>query len=357
MSDSEEDNKDDSSLPSAAECESRCQMFAEVTGTDTALAMFYLQDLQWDVDRALNKFYEAQGEQESKGSKRKQEDDEEHSRSLKMSRGEEMDPEPHRIRLLSWNIDGLDEVAIQRRTKAVCELINKENPHTVFLQEVTVATQAIIESSCPTYQIIPGGEREYFTCILIKIGQVEIIHHQTLPFPNTMMMRNLLLLQCKIKAENFVLLTSHLESTKDHSKERVAQLQKAFRVMEKSSESSTVIFGGDLNLRDKEVANIGGVPRGIQDIWEMTGQRPEAAYTWDMFRNDNKVFPGKFKPKLRFDRLYIRGAKPPTVEPVYFELVGLERVARCGKFPSDHWGLLTHFNILSKVKNDASKVK
>lgn len=40
-------------LPPAAECEERCQRFAEVTGTDTALAMFFLQDHQWNLDVSM----------------------------------------------------------------------------------------------------------------------------------------------------------------------------------------------------------------------------------------------------------------------------------------------------------------
>lgn len=48
MSDSE--SSIDENLPSASECEERCQRFAEVTGTDTALAMFYLQDREWNLD-------------------------------------------------------------------------------------------------------------------------------------------------------------------------------------------------------------------------------------------------------------------------------------------------------------------
>ena len=47
MSDSD---ADDSKIPPADECERRCQEFATVTGTDTALAMFYLQDRDWDLD-------------------------------------------------------------------------------------------------------------------------------------------------------------------------------------------------------------------------------------------------------------------------------------------------------------------
>ena len=47
------------------------------------------------------------------------------------------------------------------------------------------------------------------------------------------------------------LMTTHLESTASHAGERKRQLKTAFDVMNK--QDSTVIFGGDLNLRDKEV--------------------------------------------------------------------------------------------------------
>ena len=49
-SDDSDGDVQDQDLPSAAECEERCQRFAEVTGTDTALAMFFLQDRQWNLD-------------------------------------------------------------------------------------------------------------------------------------------------------------------------------------------------------------------------------------------------------------------------------------------------------------------
>jgi len=37
----------------------------------------------------------------------------------------ETDTEPHRVRVLSWNIDGLDHNSIGLRTKAVCHVIDK----------------------------------------------------------------------------------------------------------------------------------------------------------------------------------------------------------------------------------------
>jgi len=48
MSDSSDD--EDANLPPAAECDRRCKEFAEVTGTDTALAMLFLQDRQWSLE-------------------------------------------------------------------------------------------------------------------------------------------------------------------------------------------------------------------------------------------------------------------------------------------------------------------
>ena len=38
---------------------------------------------------------------------------------------EEVDPEPHRILLLSWNIDGLENMYLVERTNAVCSTIKK----------------------------------------------------------------------------------------------------------------------------------------------------------------------------------------------------------------------------------------
>ena len=89
---------------------------------------------------------------------------------------------------------------------------------------------------------------------------------------------------------------------------------------------------------------IGGIPSKTYDLWEATGQRPEAKFTWDLTRNDNLEWPHKFRPRCRFDRLFMRDAQPRGLKPVYFELVGLERLDGCRRFCSDHWGLLAHLD-------------
>ena len=85
-------------------------------------------------------------------------------------------------------------------------------------------------------------------------------------------------------------------------------------------------------------------------MWQTTGSKEEAQFTWDMSRNTNLEWPWPNKPRCRFDRIYIRHSKPKSVIiPTYFELIGLEKISSCGLFPSDHWGIMTHFD---KRKDD-----
>ena len=88
-----------------------------------------------------------------------------------------------------------------------------------------------------------------------------------------------------------------------------------------------------------------GIPHQVVDVWEYCGSRKEAQYTWDMRRNDNLEMNCKFRPRCRFDRLFFRPDAAKSVKPVYFELVGLSRLTTCRRFPSDHWGLLSHYDI------------
>ena len=53
MSESESGDSEAGDLPTAAECEARCQEFAAITTTDSACAMFFLQDTGWDVQVGL----------------------------------------------------------------------------------------------------------------------------------------------------------------------------------------------------------------------------------------------------------------------------------------------------------------
>ena len=161
-------------------------------------------------------------------------------------------------------------------------------------------------------------------------------------------------------------MTSHHESgTEDAaSVERIEQLKLCFKQMKDAPGNRIVLFGGDLNVREKEVRRplatrtchaldlqlqkCSQLMSGIVDLWTETGQRKEARYTWDMNRNTNKAYPSdRFRPRARFDRLYLRPSNDPKAQfkPVYFELEGLEKLASIKRFCSDHWAVQVYFDI------------
>lgn len=47
---SSEESDSDADIPEVAVCQRLCEEFAEITGTDTACAQFYLQDRKWNLD-------------------------------------------------------------------------------------------------------------------------------------------------------------------------------------------------------------------------------------------------------------------------------------------------------------------
>jgi len=375
MSDSEASEED---LPSGEECQKASEEFAAITGTDTALAMFYLQDVKWKLELAINNFFRDQETSSSSsssstpglmvvsgqgqnsdsiaivptGKRRPSSSRESHPAAmLASSSSNAAGDKPHRIRIMSWNIDGLDSASLMMRARGVCTEIEREDPDAVFLQEVVPESLTILESKMTNYKCVQAGGEGYFVVILLKKATAAYEDHCIEPYGQSRMGRNLLMVKCRIRNIPVLLMTSHLESMKNHEAERKRQLKICFNNMTNPPDPKrVVIFGGDLNLRDTELASIGGTPSGVIDVWEAAGKRKEAQFTWDMSLNDNKEMPAgaKFKCRCRFDRLYLRqpAEGPPKFKPVYFELAGIQRLKDCRRFCSDHWGILAHLDIL-----------
>ncbi|XP_055891123.1 tyrosyl-DNA phosphodiesterase 2-like isoform X2 [Biomphalaria glabrata] len=223
----------------------------------------------------------------------------------------------NRLRLLSYNLDGLDPEDLMTRAEGACNVLLHENPEVIFLQEVVTDSLPIIRARCmPDYDIFLGLEGK-------RRGP------------------------CQIKSVPVTLLNSHLESIKQCSGERRNQLSQAFARMRSADKTRVVLFGGDLNLRDSELTDFSAVPANVVDIWEYTGKKPQTEFTWNLRSNDNRQFDSPIQPQFRFDRIYMRNSDPPLLNPVNFELKGIWRLESCERFPSDHWGILCHFDILS----------
>lgn len=198
------------------------------------------------------------------------------------------------------------------------------------------------------YHLIPTPICQYFTAILLKKTTVMLDSQRIIPFPTSQMMRKLQVVQANVKGIDLKLMNSHLESTAQHSVERVKQLNVALDEMTSSDPKVNVIFGGDTNLGGRDFNSI-VFPENVKDLWEELGCNGDTRYTWDTQYNDNKKMMGPGRPRCRFDRLYIRKSTDENVNPVAFELSGIERVKGCDRFPSDHWAIVAHFSIKTET--------
>ncbi|KAK2857185.1 hypothetical protein Q5P01_005920 [Channa striata] len=250
----------------------------------------------------------------------------------------------HKLSFVTWNVDGLDGAQQPRRAVALCKYLIKHSPDVVFLQEL-IPPYALFVNKCLSadYTIIEGAKEGYFTMILLKKARITVQKSGVVEYPATRMSRNLLVARVLFKGRKFCLMTSHFESGKYGAAERKRQLRLVMRRISKAREDVTVLFGGDTNLRDAEVAEV-GLPSGVCDVWEQLGEPEHCRYTWDTEVNTNRVMqvPNRF----RFDRVYLRPATAdgvPQLEPDSMALLGLEKL-KCGRFISDHWGIYCTFS-------------
>lgn len=337
---------DESDLPSAQECQKRVEQFAEVTNTDEALAQFYLQERQWNLDTALQDYF---ADNPGPPTAKKAKTDAEVPTKERGDKQQQSARNVEQFTFVTWNLDGLDDKNLKARTNDVINTLKARDVDVIFLQEVIPSTYNTFKSQLGDKYLMTDNKAEssndYFTVVLLKRATVYRESVQIQKFEETLMMRDLTLIEAKINDKKLLLINTHLESTKDFAEVRMRQLSMAFDHIKQSDPSTTVIFAGDLNIRDKEVDKV-GLPDKTKDLWIATGQRKEVQYTWDMLRNVNKEFGGKFKPRMRFDRVYFRPSNKADIEPDHFGLVGIEKVPGHQIYPSDHWGIFCIFKMV-----------
>jgi len=334
MSDNEDEN-----VPDGATAQKLVKEFESISNTDEIMAQMFLQENSWDLSKALNAYFATKCEKLQEASSSQVTPDPAPTVQEAISQGILSTQAPSSLVMMSWNVDGLDNHNLKKRTRAVVKAIQDSATDIVFLQEVIPETFSYFESKLPNYECIAAKSENYFVATLLRRGRVYVDKSKVIDFPASVMYRHLLAVQAHCGSVHMDLLNTHLESTGDHAEERKNQLQQCLGFVTKRPPHSNVIFGGDLNMRDKELAAIGGLPNGVKDVWEELGSRNEVKYTWDLQRNSNLEWPGKWKPRCRFDRIYIRPSNEKTMKPAKFGLVGLEKVEGTQSFPSDHWGL------------------
>nr|XP_020447711.1 tyrosyl-DNA phosphodiesterase 2-like isoform X1 [Monopterus albus] len=250
-----------------------------------------------------------------------------------------------KLSLITWNVDGLDGEQQPERARGLCSCLSKYSPDVVLLQEVVQPYVRFLHNRLAAdYTFIEGGKLGYFTGMMLKQSRVTLLRSKIIPYQTSHMMRNLLVAQVVFKGQELWLMTSHLESCKNNAEERMKQLRWVMKMMSKAPDNVTVLFGGDTNLRDAEVAQV-GLPSCVCDVWEQLNQPEHCRFTWDTVANTNKDM--RFKSRFRFDRVYLRRATKdgvPWLEPESMALVGLEKL-KCGRYTSDHWGIHCMFSL------------
>ncbi|XP_073487262.1 tyrosyl-DNA phosphodiesterase 2 isoform X2 [Aquarana catesbeiana] len=295
--------------------EQMCTAFASIAGCDQGVAQCYLAENDWELERAINSYFEPGVESISQEGNTNQERQEGIQSEQTVSEGQQMpvtapdccidltsdEPvishtakntavsqkdESHFI-FVTWNIDGLDFSNLPERARAVCSYLALYSPDVVFLQEVIPPLYDYLKKRAVSYTIITGNDNEYFTAIMLKKSRATLVSQEIIPFPTTSMMRNLLV---------------------------------------------------------AHVGKIGGLPSPILDIWEFLGKPEHCRYTWDTKMNNN--IKASYTCRMRFDRILYRSAVDGIqVIPHSLELIGTEKLD-CGRFPSDHWGLLCDFDVI-----------
>ncbi|XP_076999882.1 tyrosyl-DNA phosphodiesterase 2 isoform X3 [Tamandua tetradactyla] len=275
-----------------------CVEFASVARCDTAVAQCYLAENDWEMERALNSFFEPSVDESAVASRPQTPPEPETcvdlsnedttDSSCKISSSENTHQEDDSMfSLITWNIDGLDLNNLQERARGVCSYITLYSPDVIFLQEVIPPYYSYLKKRARSYEIITGHEEGYFTAIMLKKSRVKLKSQEIIRFPGTKMMRNLLCVH---------------------------------------------------------VTKCGGLPNNILDVWELLGKPEHCQYTWDTQMNSNLGIPATCK--LRFDRIFFRAAaEGGHIIPRSLDLLGLEKLD-CGRFPSDHWGLLCSLDII-----------
>ena len=258
------------------------------------------------------------------------------------------------LRLLTWNVDGLNETGLEARARAVVAEVVASRPDVVLLQEVVAANAAILRGGLAAagFSWHDGGAgRKFAYHVVIALRSASARMRpgsgELTEFGDTAMGRHVVRLDADVSGVHVRLLTSHLESTGDAacSARRVAQFSELLLELS-TSDAELTLFGGDTNLRDAEAkeararmlgANAGSVP----DAWEALGSAPATRWTWDTGTNKNCGIAASIK--CRFDRVFY--AAPRGGRATSMQLLGLQRVPALGLHPSDHYGILTEFQL------------
>jgi endonuclease/exonuclease/phosphatase family metal-dependent hydrolase len=253
------------------------------------------------------------------------------------------------VKLLTWNINGLDERYLDERTEVAVftaiigttldEIAKGAKPwvppDVICFQEVTAHTfRAHVQPHLQAggYTVVPSDcpERQTFEVIAVREPYRLVTHTQT-PLTDSVFGRVLHVVDLVGPLGEVRVATSHFDSGTEARRTREAQLR---QVIDAVGERG--VFGGDANFRKAEWLDM-KESVAVVDAWEAVGEPATTRYTWFMETM-----------KARFDRVWVgSGLRATAMKPV-----GDRTIAGIGSRPSDHIGLLVMLESAVATKAD-----
>lgn len=238
------------------------------------------------------------------------------------------------MKLVSWNLNGLEDRNLDMRTEAamfqillgapietaVVEGFVPNSPDIVVLQEVVERTyhaHIMPHLQAAGFTVYPPEptERSYFEVVAVRNKKIEADYS---PFEYSEQGRGL----STLKLDGLTIMTSHMESMNPGKSMRIEQ---AKFVIDEMHKYGPCIFAGDTNLRKAEWEHL--EHGNITDAWKSIGSPETHRITWQ-YENY----------KSRYDRAWSH-----QLEIKNFETFGKENIASINSRPSDHLALRIEF--------------
>lgn len=240
------------------------------------------------------------------------------------------------MKLVSWNLNGLEDKYLDERTEAamfqillgapieqaVVEGFKPNSPDIIVLQEVVERSyhaHIVPHLKAAGFSVFPPEipERSYFEVVAVRGDNINASYKS---FEYSEQGRGL----TTLKLDNLSIMTAHLESMKPGKHMRVEQ---AKFILEAMQNAGPCIFAGDTNLRKEEWEKL--EKDNVQDAWTITGSAEEHRITWQYEQQ-----------KSRFDRAWLH-----QLDIQHFETFGKDNIATINAQPSDHLGLRVEFSL------------
>lgn len=234
------------------------------------------------------------------------------------------------LRLVSWNLFGLERRHLDERTEAAMFRVLLGGPPELALQSrpppppPILLLQEVVERTwfahlrphliAAGYQLFPEQlpARNYFEVIAVR--GLNVRRARTTRFDRTAQGRFLNVVEVDLDEGPLTVMTAHLESLKSGSELRTEQAQ---RVLDALSSRPRAVFAGDTNLRGAEVEKLEF--HQAADAFEQAGSPSVHRTTWG---------------KARYDRCWSVG-----MDVVAFETFGAEVLPGIDEPASDHLGI------------------